>query len=152
MKSPKDQFWLLKTEPSEYSYDDLERDGKGRWDGVANNTALIHMRNVRKGDLALIYHTGNEKAVVALARISSDPFPDPKSGDPKLVAFDLVPEKRLARPVSLVEIKADPAFADFALVKISRLSVMPVPAAMWKRLLALASQSSRTAAATARSK
>lgn len=152
MKTPILNCWLLKTEPSEYSYDDLERAGNGRWDGVANNTALIHMRQVRKGDLALIYHTGNEKAAVAVARISSDPYPDPKAGDPKLVAFDLVPEKRLARPVPLAEIKADPTFADFALVKISRLSVMPVPAALWKRLLAMAAQSSRTAAKTARSK
>jgi predicted RNA-binding protein with PUA-like domain len=138
MKSRPTHHWLLKTEPSEYSYDDLERDGTGRWDGVANNTALIHMRNVRKGDLALIYHTGNEKAAVAVARITSDPYPDPKANDPKLVAFELAPEKRLARPLTLTEIKGDPAFADFDLVRISRLSVMPVPVALWKHLLGMA--------------
>lgn len=129
--------WLLKTEPSEYSYDDLEREGRGVWDGVANNLALIHLRQMKKGDLALVYHTGDEKAAVGVAEVASNPYPDPKAGDPKLVVVDLAPKRRLARPVTLAELKADPEFADFALVKISRLSVMPVEPVRWKKLLAL---------------
>lgn len=129
--------WLLKTEPSEYSYADLEREGRGVWDGVSNNLALIHLRQMKKGDLALVYHTGTEKAVVGVARVASHPYPDPAAGDPKLVVVDLAPKGRLARPVTLAELKADPEFADFALVKISRLSVMPVDPPRFARLLAL---------------
>ncbi len=129
--------WLLKTEPGDYSFDDLERDRRTTWDGVANNLALKHMREVRKGDRALVYHTGKEKSVVGVARIASDPYPDPDADNPRIVVFDLEPDARLGRPVPLAEIKADPRFADFALVRISRLSVMPVPAALWKRLLSM---------------
>ncbi len=130
--------WLLKTEPNDYSYDDLERDGGTVWDGVKNNLALKYIRQVREGDSAFVYHTGKEKAVVGVARIASDPYPDPKHDDPKLAVFDLEPERRLARAVTLKEIKADPAFEDFALVRLSRLSVMAVPAPIWKRILRLA--------------
>ncbi len=130
-------YWLLKTEPGDYSFDDLEHDRRTVWDGVANNLALKHMREMRKGDHALVYHTGKEKSVVGVARVASDPYPDPASDNPRIVVFDLAPEKRLARPVPLAEVKADPRFADFALVRISRLSVMPVSAALWKRLLAM---------------
>jgi predicted RNA-binding protein with PUA-like domain len=90
-----------------------------------------------KGDQALIYHTGNEKALVGLARIVSDPYPDPKSDDPKLVVVDIEAGRRVPRPVTLAEVKADPAFADLGLVRMSRLSVIPVPAEQWKRLLSL---------------
>ncbi len=131
------RYWLLKTEPGDYSFDDLERDRRTTWDGVANNLALKHMREVRKGDRALVYHTGKEKSVVGVARIASDPYPDPDADNPRIVVFDLEPDARLGRPVPLAEIKADPRFADFALVRISRLSVMPVPAALWKRLLSM---------------
>ena len=131
-------YWLLKTEPSEHSFTDLERDGHAVWNGVSNNQALIHMRAVKKGDRALIYHTGGERAAVGVATVTSDPYPDPEAGDPRLVAFEIAPRQRLRRPVTLAEIKADLAFAGFDLVRLSRLSVMPVPAEMWKRLLALA--------------
>ncbi len=131
------RYWLLKSEPGDYSFDDLERDRRTTWDGVANNLALKHMREVRKGDRALVYHTGKEKSVVGIARIASDPYPDPGADNPRIVVFDLEPDARLGRPVPLAEIKADPRFADFALVRISRLSVMPVPAALWKRLLSM---------------
>lgn len=130
--------WLLKTEPNAYSYADLERDGGTRWDGVKNNAALKHMRQMRPGDRAFVYHTGKEKALVGVARITSEPYPDPELGDPKLVVFDLAAERPLPRPVTLAEVKADDAFAGFALVRQPRLSVMPVPAALWKRLLDMA--------------
>jgi predicted RNA-binding protein with PUA-like domain len=130
-------LWLLKTEPGDYSYDDLERDASTAWDGVRNALALKHMREVRKGDEALVYHTGRERAAVGVARVASDPYPDPEAGDPRVVAFDLRPGRRLARPVTLAEIKQDPAFAGFDLVRLPRLSVMPVPPALWKRVLAL---------------
>jgi predicted RNA-binding protein with PUA-like domain len=130
--------WLLKTEPNVYSWEDLERDRRTVWDGVRNNAALKHMRSVRAGDQALVYHSGEERAAVGLARIATAPYPDPRAGDPRLVVFDLEPVRRLPRPVTLAEVKADPAFAGFALVREPRLSVMPVPPALWKRLLALA--------------
>lgn len=128
--------WILKSEPSTYSYADLEREGRTVWDGIRNAQALIHVRSMKKGDQALFYHTGAEKAVVGLARIASDPYPDPKEGDERLAVVDLVPDKRLKAPVTLAAIKADPAFATLGLVRHSRLSVVPVPADQWKKLLA----------------
>jgi predicted RNA-binding protein with PUA-like domain len=131
-------YWLMKTEPSEFSYGDLEGKKRAAWDGVTNNTALMHIRAMKKGDMALIYHSGGEKSVVGIAEIVSDPYPDPKAGDPKLVVVDVAPEGRLARPVPLALIKKEKDFAGFQLVTFSRLSVMPVPAPLWKKLLALA--------------
>lgn len=131
-------FWLLKTEPSTYSFDDLATARRAVWDGVRNATALSHLRKMRPGDQALIYHTGNEKAIIGVARIASAPYPDPKAGDPKLVVVELEAGKRLPAPVTLAAIKADPRFADFALVRIGRLSVMPVTAEQWQAILALA--------------
>jgi predicted RNA-binding protein with PUA-like domain len=133
-------FWLLKTEPNDYSYADLERDGSTIWDGVSNNAALMHMRTMRPGDLALIYHTGEERQAVGVAEITSAPYPDPRAGDPKLVVVDVRPLRRLPRPVTLGAIKADAAFADFALVRQGRLSVVPVAPAYWQRLLAMAGE------------
>ena len=134
-------LWLLKTEPDHYSYADLERDGATVWDGVSNNAALIHIRNMRPGDLALIYHTGDERQAVGLAEVTSAPYPDPKLGDPKLVVVDVRPLRRLPRPVTLAAVKADPAFAGFALVREGRLSVVPVSPEQWGRLMALAGES-----------
>jgi predicted RNA-binding protein with PUA-like domain len=131
-------YFLLKTEPSAYSFAELERDGSTRWDGVSNNAALKHMRSAGRGDEAIIYHTGEERAAVGMARLVSAPYADPVGGDPRLVVFDLVPIRRLPRPVTLAEIKADPAFAGFDLVRQPRLSVMPVPVVHWRRILALA--------------
>ena len=107
------------------------------WDGVTNALALRHIRSMSRGDSALIYHAGQGKELVGLAKITSDPYPDPKHGDPKLVVVDVTPERRLPRRVSLAEIKADPRFADLALVRMSRLSVIPVPAEQWSQLLAM---------------
>jgi predicted RNA-binding protein with PUA-like domain len=134
--------WLLKTEPDNYSYADLERDGATTWDGVANNTALMHIRTMQPGDLALIYHTGDERQAVGLAEITSAPYADPKLGDPKLVVVDLKPLRRLPQPVTLAAVKADPAFADFALVRQGRLSVVPVTPEQWGKLLGMAGERS----------
>ena len=130
-------YWILKTEPSTYSFDRLVHEGRAVWDGVTNALALKHIRSMAKGDHACIYHTGDEKALVGLARIASDPYPDPKSDDPKLAVADIEAGAPLARPVTLAAIKADPAFAELALVRMSRLSVVPVPPDLWKRLLAM---------------
>lgn len=134
--------WLVKTEPSTYSYEDLARQGRAVWDGVANVVALKNLRGMAPGDEVLIYHTGDVKAAVGLARVVSAPYPDPKAGDAKLVVVDLEPVRPLAHPVTLAAVKADPAFADFALVRQGRLSVMPVPAELWKRLLAMSAKKS----------
>lgn len=127
--------WLLKTEPEEYSFDDLIRDKKTVWDGVTNALALKYLRAIRKGDELLIYHTGTVRAAVGLGRAEGDPYPDPTKQDPKIVVLDVVPVRRLAQPVTLEAIKAAPVFRDFELVRLPRLSVMPVPAALWKRIL-----------------
>ena len=132
------QYWILKTDTDTYSFDDLAREHRAVWDGVSNALALKHIRSMAKGDQVLIYHSGDEKALVGLARVASAPYPDPKQDDPKLVVVDIEAGKRLPRSVSLATVKADPAFADLALVRMSRLSVIPVSEAHWKRLLALA--------------
>jgi len=130
--------WLLKTEPEDYSYDDLERDKKTVWDGVSNNLALKHLRAMRRGDVALIYHTGDARRWVGWADIVSDPYPDPKGNDPKQVVVDVTPKRRLDRPVTLDAIKARKELADFDLVRLPRLSVMPVTERHLKLLRALA--------------
>jgi len=129
--------WLLKTEPSTYSFADLVREQVATWDGVKNPAALNHLRAMKNGDQALIYHTGDEKAVVGVARIVSSPYADPKLQDPKRVVVDLAPVRPLPKPIPLAAVKADKRFADFALVRISRLSVMPVSEVQWQALLAL---------------
>lgn len=128
-------YWILKTDADVYSYDDLERERRATWDGVTNALALKHIRSMSKSDAALIYHAGQGKELVGLARISSDPYPDPKRDDPKLVVVDVTAERRLPKRVSLAEIKSDSRFADLGLVRMSRLSVIPVPSDQWKSLL-----------------
>ena len=128
-------YWLLKTEPSTYSYADLERDKKAVWDGVSNALALKHLRSMKRGDFAFIYHTGDEKQVVGIAEITSDAYPDPKENDARLVVVDLKPRERLKRPVTLGEVKALSEFRDFELVRMGRLSVMPVSEERWKKLV-----------------
>ena len=135
------QYWLLKTETSDYSYADLSRDGKTVWDGVSNNLALKHLRNMKAGDLAFLYHTGKERALVGIADVISDPYPDPKKNDPKLAVVDVKARKELPQSVSLAEVKADSEFSDFLLVRLPRLSVMPVTPSQWNRLLAMAGAS-----------
>ena len=128
-------YWLLKTEPSDYAYANLEADQGTLWDGVGNNLALKHLRQVRRGDQALIYHTGKERMVVGVAEVTSDPFPDPERDDPRLVVVEVKPKRKLTEPIRLAEVKSDPELQDFDLVRLPRLSVMPVAEAVWKRLL-----------------
>jgi predicted RNA-binding protein with PUA-like domain len=131
-------YWILKTEPSTYSFEDLVRDRRTRWEGVSNPVALKHLRSMLEGDDALIYHTGKEKSLIGRARIVSAPYPDPARGDERLVVVDIEAGKPLPRQVSLAEIKADPAFKDLGLVRLSRLSVVPVEPGLWTRLLEMA--------------
>ena len=128
-------YWILKTEPSTYSFADLQKATRAVWDGVANPVALKHLREMNVGDDVLIYHTGDEKAVVGHAKVVKAAYPDPRQDDPKLVVVDLEAGKALATSVTLKAIKADPAFAELALVRQGRLSVVPVPAPLWARLL-----------------
>ena len=130
--------WLLKSDPDHYSFFDLQRDGKTVWDGISNNLALKHLRNMRRGDGVIIYHTGKERAVVGLAEAAIDPYPDPCQKDPKLAVIDLQAKEKLNRPVTLEEIKKSAALQNFDLVRLPRLSVMPVSEAQWAAVLALA--------------
>ncbi|MGH7657816.1 MAG: EVE domain-containing protein [Gemmatimonadales bacterium] len=131
-------FWILKTEPSTYSFDDLRAEGRTAWDGIRNALALKHLRNMKPGDEAFIYHSGSGREIVGTASIVSEPYPDPARDDPKLVVVDISAGAEVPVRVSLATIKADPAFKDLALVRMSRLSVVPVPPEQWKRLGALA--------------
>jgi predicted RNA-binding protein with PUA-like domain len=131
-------YWILKTEPSAYSVDDLLRQKTAVWDGVKNPLALKHLRAMQPGDEVLIYHTGDEKAVVGTATVTQAAYPDPKKKDPKLVVVGLRSGARLPAAVPLSVIKADPVFKDLALVRMPRLSVVPASAGQWKRLLQLA--------------
>ncbi len=131
-------MFLLKTEPGEFSFACLVAEKHAVWDGITNNAALAHLRTARKGDEAFIYHTGDERAIVGLARIDSGPYADPKNpglnaaGAPRFPVVDLTPLRSAGTPMSLADIKADKRFAGFALVKQSRLSVMPVPEGLAK--------------------
>src|SRR3984893_369134 len=126
--------WLFKEEPTHYGWDDFVRDGKTSWTGLKNPLAQKHLRQVKKKDCVFYYHTGDEKAVVGIAQAISDAYPDPKDKSGKLSAVDIGPVRKLKRPVTLAEIKADKTFHDFPLVRISRLSVMPVSDKEWKRI------------------
>lgn len=131
-------YWILKTEPSTYSFADLVREKRGVWDGVANPVALKNMKAMTIGDPVMIYHTGDEKAIVGLAKVVRGAYPDPKADDPRLVVVDLESGKPVPRPVTLAAIKANAAFQDLALVRQGRLSVVSVPRPLWDRLLAMA--------------
>ncbi|HTD53342.1 MAG TPA: EVE domain-containing protein [Thermoanaerobaculia bacterium] len=126
--------WLFKEEPTHYSYDDLVRDGKTSWTGVKNPLAQKYLHQVRKGDRIFYYHTGDEKAVVGISKAASDAYDDPGDKTGKLAAVDVVPVKKLPRPVMLAEVKARAAFRDFPLVRISRLSVLPVSEKEWAEI------------------
>ena len=126
--------WLFKEEPSSYSFDEFVKDGKTVWAGVKNPLAQKHLRSVKKGDRVFYYHTGSEKAVVGVARASTDAYPDPKDKTGKAVVVDVEPAGRLARPVTLAENKASGRFSTFPLTRLPRLSVMPVSEAEWKEI------------------
>src|SRR5499427_4949060 len=126
--------WLFKEEPSHYSFDALVKDRRTVWSGVKNPLAQKHLRSVKKGDRIFYYHTGDEKSVVGIAKALGDAYVDPADKSGKSSVVDVAPVKKLPRPVTLAEIKGDKAFADFPLVRISRLSVMPVTAQEWARI------------------
>jgi len=124
--------WLFKTEPSVYSFQQLQKDKKTMWDGVANNLALKNLKDIKKGDLIFIYHTGDEKQAVGVARALGGAYPDPSKKDPKLLVVDIEAVKPLAKPVTLAAVKADKKLANFDLVRNSRLSIMKVTDEQWE--------------------
>jgi predicted RNA-binding protein with PUA-like domain len=133
-KSQKLGGWLFKEEPSCYNYAELEKDGSTLWAGVKNALARQHLRKVQIGERVLYYHTGKERAIVGEMRVAANPTSDPASNDPKAVVVKVVPVRRWNPPVTLKQIKEDPLFADWELLRISRLSVMPVSPERWRRL------------------
>jgi predicted RNA-binding protein with PUA-like domain len=132
--------WLVKEEPTHYGFDALVADKKTVWSGVKNPLAQKHLRSMKKGDRIFYYHTGDEKAVVGVAKALSAPYPDPEDSTGKSHVAEIAPVRRLRRPVTLAEIKADRFFADFPLVRIPRLSVMPVSDEQWDRILAMSGE------------
>jgi predicted RNA-binding protein with PUA-like domain len=136
--SPAMACYIFKTEPGTYSYDDLVKDKRAVWDGIANAVALKHLRGVKKGDTVLIYHTGDEKQVVGIAKAVSDAYPDPKSANAKAAVVDLQPVKLLPKPVTLATFREDGVLQKTELVRISRLSVVPIDDAQLARILKLA--------------
>lgn len=133
-------YWLFKSDPETYGWDDLERDKKAVWDGVKNPVALRNLRSCKKGDQIFIYHTGDEKAIIGLAEVTGGAYPDPKKKDPKLSVVDIQAVRRLANPVTLSAVKQRKDFADFALVRLPRLSVMSVTEAQWNALMKMAEE------------
>ncbi len=132
--------FLVKTEPSTYSFADLTRDKKTVWDGVSNPVALKHLATIQKGDTVIVYHTGDEKQAVGLAIAASDAYPDPKLDNPKVVVVDLKPERKLKTPVTLAQVKADAVLKGNDLARLPRLSVIPFSEPQFKRLLELANE------------
>ena len=130
--------FLVKTEPSSYAFADLQRDRRTVWDGVSNPVALKHLATIRKGDTVVIYHTGGEKQAVGLAVAASDPYPDPKLGDPRRPVFELTADRALPKPVTLAQVKADEVLESSELARLPRLSVMPFTESQFKRLMRLA--------------
>jgi predicted RNA-binding protein with PUA-like domain len=130
--------WLFKTEPSAYSFQQLQNDRKTVWDGVKNNLALRNLKDIQKDDEILIYHTGDEKAVVGMARALSGAYPDPGKKDPKLLVVDIEALKPMARPVTLAEVKGNPKLKNFDLARLPRLSIMKVSDEQWKLIEGMA--------------
>jgi predicted RNA-binding protein with PUA-like domain len=127
--------WLCKQEPSTYNIDLLQKEKTTTWDGVHNNLAIKHIGAMKKGDQAFFYHSGDEKQIVGIMEITSNPYPNPKEANPRFVVVDVKYKKRLERPVTLAEIKSNPKFKDWDLLRISRLSVMPVSSQIWSEIL-----------------
>jgi predicted RNA-binding protein with PUA-like domain len=124
--------WLFKTEPSVYSYQQLVKDKKTMWDGVGNNLALKHLKDIKKGEQIFIYHTGDEKAAVGVAKALGGAYPDPSKGNPRMLVVDIEPVRALPRPVTLAEVKGHPKLKKFDLVKNSRLSIMKLTDEQWE--------------------
>lgn len=130
-------YWLLKSEPKDYSYTDLDQAQTAVWDGVKNPLALKHLRTMQPSDLALFYHTGSERRVVGIVEVITLPYPDPAVNDPKRVVVDIRAVRSLSKPVNLAQIKQG-NFTDFDLIRLPRLSVVPVPPPYWQQILQLA--------------
>ena len=130
-------YWLAKQEPTAYSFDQLKQDRTTMWDGVHNNLALKHMRNMKPGDLVLFYHTGKERRAVGIMQVTSKPYPNPEESDERFVVVDVKYRKPLARPVTLDEIKKNKKLAGWDLLRISRLSVMPVTREVWDEVITM---------------
>ncbi len=129
-------YWLVKSEPSKYGFKDLQRDGRTVWDGVRNNQAALYLKAMRPGDEVLFYHSNEGLAVVGIARVAQEAFPDPTDPAGRFVAVALEPVRPLARPVTLADMKADPALGDMAMFRQFRLSVVPIAPAEWRAILA----------------
>ena len=128
-------YWLCKQEPSTYNLDLLQKEKTTTWDGVHNNLAIKHINSMKKGDQAFFYHSGDEKQIVGIMEITSNPYPNPKEKNPRFVVVDVKYKKRLENPATLAQIKTNPKFKDWELLRISRLSVMPVPTQIWSEIL-----------------
>ncbi|MEL6165138.1 MAG: EVE domain-containing protein [Cyanobacteria bacterium J06628_3] len=133
--------WLLKTEPNEYSYADLEKEDTTVWDGVKNALALKNMRAMLPGEEAFIYHTGKERRIVGVAQVASTAYPDPKLDDIKRLVIDIQAVRKLAEPITLAQIKQDKQFTGFDLLRLPRLSIVPVLPQHWQQLLEMAKNS-----------
>lgn len=133
-------YWLLKSEPEEYSYADLEQERRVVWDGVKNPLALRHLRTMQPSDLAFFYHSGKQRQVVGIVEVMTLPYPDPALDDPRRVVVDIQAGRSLTTPVTLSQIKQSNAFSNFDLIRLPRLSVVPVPAEYWSQILQLASR------------
>lgn len=130
-------YWLLATDPDEYSYDDLERDGQTVWDGVDDAPSLNNLRDVEPGEEVLIFHAGTELAIVGIGRVLSDTYPSPRAATAEEVAVDLAAERRLERPLALAEIEDLPELQDFDLISNPEMTVVPVTPEVWNRILEL---------------
>ena len=131
-------YWLAKQEPSGprgYNFSKLEKEKKTVWDGVHNNLALKHIRNMKKGDQVLFYHTGTERQAVGVMIVTTNPYPNPKEKEKRFVVIDVKFKKRLKQPVTLEEMKKQKKFRSWELMRISRLSVMPVPKSIWNEII-----------------
>lgn len=131
-------YWLAKQEPSGprgYNFETLKKDKKTIWDGVHNNLALKHMHEIKQGDLVLFYHTGDERQIVGIMEVISDPYPNPKEDNKRFIVFDVKYKKSLKRPITLDEMKKQKKFQNWELIRISRLSIMPVPQQIWDTIL-----------------
>ena len=135
-------YWLVKQEPSGprgYNFSTLEKEKTTVWDGVHNNLALKHMRNMKKNDLVMYYHTGDERQIVGIMTITSKPYPNPEEDNERFVVVDVKYKKRLKNPVSLELMKKEKSFKNWELLRISRLSVMPVPTDIWNTIIRISS-------------
>ena len=130
-------YWLVKSEPSTYSWEQMVKDGKTTWDGIRNYAARIHLQTMKKGDQVFFYHSNEGLEIVGIAKVIKEAFPDPSTNDDRWVAVDLKPHKKLKRPVTLSEIKEHKKLKEMALLRISRLSVQPVTEEEWNLILEL---------------